>query len=591
MYVLSCTLRPYGPLTPKQFTLKFTRGDIIVDLSKLKFFQKQLTRSLITGENPDSAALSKQIIQPILAEVKQITKGLQGGQKREALDAEPHLREIYDSLASLQPGDKHSEDYVLQVLKAWKGSVDDPFHFVKDNLFAFFRPSNNAMRIKYKELQANMARIMIIKSDRKTLINADISKVLKQFTSKLSQVQENDWNAEKLGDIVKELVDSVKFYDTLANKDKFESAGWLFMRHALVNGQPGSALVPLMLLFGQLETRYRIRRARKIAADQEKLMSKEQKKADSQRRRSGAGAVPPPEPRNETLATASRKKAELTGQDPFEMAMEVKKQKEKPLEEGPFKSQPPPPPPKKSPPRDPSEVERSPQFLSRREWKLGTRHIPPQKNVESRGPAFGDITETLQYRQNDQSQDGQASKSAQVDTTFRALEGDWVTPKPRVSQFRDKRSESQQGTGSSEAQGLLGVNTQTHGNGLKASDDSTLSRLAVGSDKVGEQGPFRPKGVTTIVDKKSHIEHLRAINAALARGRELAENRRKGGQTSTRPSRLQMLRGTGLGPMATAPVTRGPMNPKAVLRREKAQRSMAGGSKKDTLQQAPKDGE
>lgn len=567
----------------KQFTLKFTRGDIIVDLSKLKFFQKQLTRSLITGENPDSAALSKQIIQPISAEVEQITKGFQGDQKREALDAEPHLREIYDSLASRQLGDTYSEDYVLQVLKAWKGSVDDPFHFVKDNLFAFFRPSKDAIRIRYKELQTNMARIMIIKSDRKTLINADISKVLKNFTYNLSLVKETDWTAEKLGDIVKKLVDSVKFYDTLANKDKFESAGWLFMRHGLINGQPGSALVPLMLLFGQHETVYRMRKARKVAADQEKLMDEERKKMHSQRSHPNAGSVPEPEPRNEPLTTVSRRQAELIGEDPFVIAMEEKKRKEKALEEGPFKSQPPPPPKKKSPPRDPSEVERTPQFLSRSEFKFGTRHIGLRRNI------FGNITETLQYRRNAQSQDGQAPETAQVDAVLRPLEGDWVTHKSRVSQLQDGQP-NPQGTGSFEAQGPFGIKIQDHDRHTEDPNDSTFAGMAVQFDEVKELGPFRPQGVRDIVDKSSHVEHLRAINAAVARGRELAKMRKTDGQTATGPSRLQMLRGTGMGPMATGPVTRGPLNPKAIFRREKAQPSAAGGSKK-TSPQAHKDGE
>lgn len=577
----------------KQFTLKFTRGDIIVDLSKLKFFQKQLTRSLITGENPDSAALSKQIIQPILTEVEQINKGVRGDRKREALDAEPHLREIYNSLASKQPEKTYNEDYVLQVLKAWKGPVDDPFHFVKDNLFAFFRPCKDAMRIKYMELQTNMARIMIIKSDRKTLINADISKVLKLFTYKLSLVKESDWTAEKLGDIVKRLVDSVKFYDTLANKDKFESAGWLFMRHGLVNGQPGSALVPLMLLFGQDETVYRMRKARRVAADQEALMDKERKKAHRQRSHPNAGSVPEPEPRNEPLATASRRQAELRGEDPFETAMEEKERKEKAPEEGPFKSRPPTPPPPKSPPRDPSEVERAPQFLSMSEWKFKTRHIGLRRNI------FGDSIETPQNRPNAQSQESQAPETAQVGTIFRPLEGDWVTHKPRVSQLQDGQS-TLKGTGSLEAQGPFGIKIQDHDKRTEGSNHSTFAGMAVKSDKFKELGPFRPKGVEEIVDKSSHVEHLRAINAAVARNRELAQMRRKNGLTSTGQSRLQMLRGTGLGPMAAgevprgpmamAPVTRSPFNPGAVFRRKKPQRSVAKGSKKSS-RTARKDGE
>lgn len=566
-----------------------------MDLSKLKFFQKQLTRSLITGENPDSATLSKQIIQPILTEVEQVKKGFRGDQKREALDAEPHLRELYDSVAPRQIVEEYSEDYVLQVLKAWKGPVDDPFHFLKDNLFAFFRPSKSAIRLKHSEMQRNMARIMIFKSSRKAFINADASKVLKMFTFQLSLVKETDWTVDKLGDIVKELVDKVKFYDTLENKDKFESAGWTFLRHGLLNGQPGSALVPLMLLFGQHETVHRIRQARKIAGDEEKSMSRAQKAAHSQRHHAKAGSVPEPEARNVTVAIPSRNKAEREGEDPFDALMEGLKGDKVPLQEGPFKSRPPTPPPPRSPPKDPSEVDRSPQFLSKSEFKFGTRHINPLKDAKPRGPAFGDIRELRQYQQSAPSQDSVAPETVQVDAIVGPQEGDWTAPKPRSLQLQDGNFKSQ-GTRASGVEGQLGVNSQDNDKRNRYLNDSTDAGMAQKSDKVAKLGPFKPEGNEEIADINSHIEHLRALNKAIAFKRAKAQQREEAQKreplkgSSTGLTRLQMLEATGLGPMRINPVSPGPMKLKPATRRNKAQGSIAGASKED-WQQAQSHGE
>lgn len=557
-----------------------------MDLSKLKFFQKQLTRSLITGENPDSATLSKQIIQPILAEVEQIKKGYRGNQ--EALDAEPHLREIYDSLAPRQTVEEYSEDYVLQVLKAWKGPVDDPFHFVKDNLFAFFRPSKAATRLKYSEMQSNMARIMILKTDRKTLMNADVSQVLKMFTFKLSLVKESDWTADKLGEIVKELVDRVKFYDTLENKDKFESAGWTFLRLGLVNGQPGSALVPLMLLWGQAETTHRIRKARKAASDQEEAMSKAQKEAHLQQYHPKAGRVPEPEARNVKVPTSSRKKAEERGEDAFDVLVEAVNKSKVPLQEGPFKSRPPTPPPPQSPPRDPSEVDRSPQFLRKSEFKWGTRHLNLSKDAKSRGPAFGDIRELRQYQQNASSQDDGAPKTVQVDAIVGPHEGGWTAPKPRPSRLQDADFRLQ-GTRTSDLEGSLEGNSQDHDKRTRYINDSKAAGVAEKSGKAAKIGPFKLESNQKIPDLTSHVEHLRALNKAIALKRAKAQQREEvqkreslvDADAPRGPTRLQMLAATGQGPMRPKPVSPGSMKVEWTTRRHETQGSVAGSSKED----------
>ncbi|KAJ4392061.1 Glutamate--tRNA ligase mitochondrial [Gnomoniopsis smithogilvyi] len=590
----------------QNFTLKFTRGDIIVDLSKLKFFQKQLTRSLITGENPDHATLRQQIIQPILAEVERVQTGLQEYQQDDAAaaaaaTAEPHLRELYDSISPDGLGPALSEDYVLQVLKAWKGPVDDPFQFLQDNLFAFFRPSKDAMRKQYHELQRNKARIMILKPHRRTLYHADVSQVLKIFTSKLSDIKEDDWTAEKLGDIVKELTDSVKFYDTLENKDKFESAGWAFMRHGLINGKAGSAIVPLMLLFGQRETVRRIRDARKIAGEEEKILFSSAEEAGRarygerkdheirQQKASGEEDRYDMEFHNVETEKSLEMEKFLTpsGEAPFKIYLQQEKGRGEPLTEGPFKSQPPTARPR-SPPRDPSEVNRSPQFLSLSEFKFGTRHIKLSKAPKFRGPAL-DYVAGLQRQQGAPSQDIQAPERVQADALINAKEPGWVTPKPRNFKGQDAQSRSQEAGPpgvrvASKADTPIDIDSHGRAKDVKEENQNTA---ASGKEKKSstdkKAGPFKPVGSELAIDRGSHVEYLRGLNRALALNRAELERRGLPGKEWKHPTRLQQLQGKGPGPMLQKSVLHDKSQTSAVGDTEHDSQHAHGGVQATTL--------
>lgn len=551
------------------------------------FFQKHLTRRLITGENPDRATLSRQIIQPILAEVKQLDKDLQEYRKNEDFTTETHLDELYRRIAPFEDDARLTESYVLQVLRTWKGTVDNPFHFVNDNIFAFYRPSKKAMRDKFHELQSNLARIMILLEDRQTLINADVSKVLRIFTQRLKQVDEDDWNAEKLGETVKQLTDSVKFYDTRDDLDKYESAGWTFMRHALINGQPGSAIVPLMLLLGKYETVHRIRTARKIASAEEDRLRTEAERAHQEKealkvrnllmgdplgektkwntdtRRHNNRNI---EPRNVNVMNFPKmgKAPTPPGEGPFNIYLQKEKGRGE-VREGPFKSRPPTPQPQRSPPKDPSEVERSPQFLSFREFKFGTRRIDLPKQPEDLNPAFWKLAE-LQGPQEAEHQTRQIPERVQ---------GEWALPKHPSLRSKERPS------GSREA-GLLGgrdpsdvdhdhVKNTRESNIVTAvtrapqlrSGTRTARPLAayglMGRDAAGgnnptrdtkardsKTGPFKIQAGNELpTDRAKHVKHLRALNRSLA-FREAAAKRGEP-RSNNRPEsrRLEQLKATG----------------------------------------------
>lgn len=484
------------------------------------------------------------------------------------------------------------EDYVLQVLKAWKGPVDNPFHFLQDNLFAFFRPSTDAMRKRYVEFQEGMARIMVLKTDRRTLLHVDTSKVLNIFTHKLSQVEEADWTAEKLGDVVKKLTDSIKFYDTLENKDKFESAGWAFMRHGLVNGKVGSALVPLMLLFGQRETVRRIRDARKIAQKEEELLRCAQKAEAKRAQEQVAQKGTAPEKtahhgeskKNELMQVYDRESRQEeasgegdrydmdpgivkvydqgaprfttpAGEAPFRIYLQKEQGRGPPSEEGPFKSSPPTPPPPRSPPKDPSEVERSSRFLSLPEFKFATRHLDLSKEPGTHGPDLNYVAR-LQRQQEAGIQGHQTPKKVRVDAIIKADEGGWAHPVSRTLEGQDAHSGSQ-GPGPSGVQiapkADNAFDTKSHDrveHSSKNHDTATTAEHANIPGVVKKTGPFKPAGIERPVDRSSHVEFLRGLNRALAVKNAKVRRRRLLGKTRKSPNKLNQLKATGLGPMS-----------------------------------------
>lgn len=565
-----------------------------MDLSKLKFFQSKITRKLVTGENPDSVTLSKQIIQPILAELNQLDKRLQEYRQNKT-SVETHLHEFYDSIGAPVGEQRLTEEYVLEVLRAWKGTVNNPFHFIQDNIFAFYRPSKRALRKEFRELQSKLARIMILKSDRQKLLNSDVSVVLKKFTARLKPLTEADWNAEKLGHKVKTLTDSVKFYDTADDQDKFDSAGWKLMRYALVNGQGGPAIVPLMLLWGQDETIHRVRDARKVAAAEE---IKIRTAGDETRRQETAmkvrirqagggplGAVAKQEaigrksnlviePRNVKIWIPPKLETK-TPTPPKEEPFNIYLHKEKGRGEvGPFKSRPQTPRSlPRSPPRDPSEVEHSPQFLSFSEFKFGTRHLKLPKKPEGYGPAFWELEE-LQRQPRPQHQDLQTPFAVQPDAVIKSMEGQWVVPRSLSPRSKDGQPEARRSSVAGEplevdrhdpVKLIMEPNKSTYGKRAKT-PRSGAKRMGPSAGRgPADTGPLMKEtphdmqsrgskaspfklGIHSEfpVDKARHVEHLRALNRSLA-DRKAAARRSpsRGGETSATFGRLEELKAMG----------------------------------------------
>lgn len=582
-----------------QFTLKFTRGDIVVDLQKLKFFQSQLTRSLISGTNPDHNTLKTRIIQPIMNELQKLDEKLKDYLENGKIDPDPGSQNVIESIAPRSEEPALTEDYVLQILQVSKGTVDNPTTFLHNNILAFYRPSKGSMRKAFLELQAPLRKLMMVESVTR-LLNTDISSVLRAIVYKLKEIDPEDWT-EKLGDVVYPLADSVKYYNTHKRQDNLDTAGWKFMRHGVLNGQPGLGILPIMKLLGKEETIRRIRDARKIASEQEEKARKaaereleekeaakvstrrltpgprveEAKQAASTRNQNQVGSVKTYEPRNQRVSylNESKEVLALPGTGPFSIpSSRAETRREQMLKEGPFKARAPTPSPK-SLARDPSEVDRAPQFLTPTEFEQGRRHI---KGQDTREAALYKIEE-LQYQERARRREQEAIETARRYAEERSKGGGWVAPR-RPATPRDAPNDESpkappekpgaflandpiltlrnipvdQITAANKAyktvQALSAASAARRRKQILAQMDppvvlTNLDRdkgtLAQRAEFIRQEqlrrsmpGPFRPPGATSqVVDVDRHIKHLRALN----RTRAFRRAEQKHQQRATRP--------------------------------------------------------
>lgn len=377
----------------KQFTLKFTRGDIVVDQAKLKFFHAKMTRGLVSGEIEDPEALHKSIIKPMLTELQKIDAKLQVYRRRQDSVAE-EWHNLFEGIAIRKPHPEAlTEGYIHRVLKSWKGSVDDPVQFVYDNIHAFYPISKATLRKSFLQLQKDKARISLRKNQR-SLVNTDFSKVIMFFKAKLKEIIDggaSDWHEEVLGPAVKELVSAVKYFDVAKHELIDQSAGWMFLRWALLNGRSGLSIVPMMTVWGPQETSRRLRGARKVAVGEEEKLELARRKAEAGFVRTVRVTRPSVDQKADQGPDSRMEATEIEARN---VRVQEKPQKnggegspeQRNQPKGPFVSRQ-PNLHSVSAKRSPDMVERTPRPLRLDEWKTGTRHLDLGNKPDTYAPA------------------------------------------------------------------------------------------------------------------------------------------------------------------------------------------------------------
>lgn len=540
--------------------MKFTRGDIVVNLAKLKHFHAKLTRDLISGAVKDPAALRQYIVGPIMSKLEEVEK------KPNLLDrlSWDETSKFLDSIGErTSRAPEVTEDYVLKVLKAWKGPVDDHFQWVYDNIFAFYPVAKRALRQSYYGFQENMQRLLIKKGE-KNLVNTDIHKVLMWFRHNLSEVSEDDWNEETLGPVAKMLADSIEYYDTKKEELMVKSPGWKFLRWALLNGRSGLSIVPIMVLLGREETLYRMRTARKIVRDEQERQGKLKEKEDAE------ALTRKVRFRYMGEAFGEEAKQDTTSRDLLERTIEPRNvkirvpkmgennQRVSPLQsltpmpteememqdppalhvdKGPFASRPPETIPHQLTKRRPADVDRSPQFLDFQSWKTGLRHLELDgKRAEDKmeyAPAPWEL-EVLPESTGDR----------RIPEAPEPGGGDEEVPHWADPAFLERRSKH-----------------------IEAPPARVPNKPP---PPAGKKGPFMPG--QPMEDYHAHVQHLRELNAAEKLRRDAEEQ--KPPRPESQPGRLDALKSSVTGPMYAGKALGG--TPEEIAARDRKGHFLAG---------------
>lgn len=311
--------------------MKFTRGDIVVDLTKLKFFQAKWTKDLITGVIDDPSTLDEHFVKPITAIVQRVEKTLyvqhQFESERKRKQTPPpvpateaaYLEDLgikienHQSLTYQFP--KWSvKKHVLAILKAAKGKVQTPEQFVRDCKYAFFAPKMKALADSAHVLEPDFTQAKVYlrrredkkeEEEREKGAPVTIDRVMQIFQThliNLKRVQPTkrgkngkelprpkkeflpiaEWTADRINtdlSVVADTLRAVFYKHGTAAEDA--TAPWRYLKWACLCGQPESehiSISKLLEAWGPDRSATLLKRAKKAAELIEKQHTKQRRK-------------------------------------------------------------------------------------------------------------------------------------------------------------------------------------------------------------------------------------------------------------------------------------------------------------------------
>ncbi|KAL1871450.1 hypothetical protein VTK73DRAFT_2058 [Phialemonium thermophilum] len=237
------------------FSLKFTRGDIIVNMGKLPYFQKQHTKRLLAEEPPNMDLLTAHFIRPIEGIIKSMEEARLAKRSYSGFD----VSLLGDMVAQLESEPAGPQHRVLKALKANKPSISTLEDFVKDNKYLFWAVPQQVLKARLEGLHLRDSSLEEGSGKRE----ATLEEVMAFFKRKFERFA-GIWASQDLTPAIKQAAASVTFVDTETGR-KMESGGYKLLRWSLLGGDSGPGLGDVMEILGRDETLRRVEYSRKTA--------------------------------------------------------------------------------------------------------------------------------------------------------------------------------------------------------------------------------------------------------------------------------------------------------------------------------------
>lgn len=414
--------------------MKFTRGDIVVDLTKLKFFQSAWTRSLTSGEIQDEATVANHFVKPITSIVKRVDEILykkdqynqysrKKRQHHPAPDVSPADASFLEDLG-IEVENHHSlrfkyeemsvEDHVLRLLNAAKGRIDSPEQFVRDCKYAFFPPSVKALNASattalFDDMKNNV-NSYYRQAKGRVIPRVKIHYIMMVYHNQLLCLRDQShgkWTVENVGEKLKAIAECITVVrrdeDELEKHEPDTTAVWRYLKWAFLCGETQSehiSIVQLIVLWGAKRSFRMIRRAMKTAAVFQKVEDRNERLEKALKKH----VVKRLQLREEETSQEAGESGETEGQDSVDILLPRDEKDAKELEtprrnmmraahrEGPFVSRSPRETaaansePTYAQRTKPADVKLPAQMLEPSQWKDHMRRLPLNKTNGQRSP-------------------------------------------------------------------------------------------------------------------------------------------------------------------------------------------------------------
>jgi len=232
-----------------QFTLKFTKGDIKVNLDKLPHLQREHMRRLIDSTSPQDLAQQQEVLlKPLYEAIAHLE------------NSQPPAYPIGDPLPAVRSDS--CDDYLLRVLRAQWGFLPD------DNSIAEYVAKNRYLfwEVPWAELTRVFVENKLGSAVFTSGSDATISNCLTRAADTLRKIPDDTWATGGLdGAVMKRLAEGTKC-SVEDGAEPCTAGGYRILRWALVASMPGGTLVDVARLLGKEETIGRFVSAAEVAA-------------------------------------------------------------------------------------------------------------------------------------------------------------------------------------------------------------------------------------------------------------------------------------------------------------------------------------
>jgi glutamyl-tRNA synthetase len=238
------------------FHLKFTKGDVMVNLHKLEYLKEKHNVHLISQEPRDEAQVQDYIVKPLEKALSRFPRRPESDYKAAAISPIPKMALRAKAAYDQERGTITDLGYFLEATRFTTLHLWKPTQFAADYRWLLWRPPTPVLKESLHRLAETYSYQGLTISE----VFYDRTEVMLLVRDILKSIPEEKWNVDFLSQAIKGLNSRVKRDKALPKENIYTPLQW-----ALIAGENGPAVWEQMVFLGPEETLTRLHRSLKVA--------------------------------------------------------------------------------------------------------------------------------------------------------------------------------------------------------------------------------------------------------------------------------------------------------------------------------------